>query len=173
VQSTDKEIRPVFDQINGLPLHVLVVHAAVVLTPLAALLGLLFALVRPWRWLLRWPLVASAALVVGTVFVAEQSGEAFRDRLGLPPEVIHAHASAGALLLDATIVYLVVCTIAAVALGGPSPLRSGRGGRSGVPAAVQTLVAVVLVIGVLGLSYQVFRTGDSGARAVWGTASTG
>jgi hypothetical protein len=42
-----------------------------------------------------------------------------------------------------------------------------------VPAAVQTVVAVVLVIGVLGLSYQVFRTGDSGARAVWGTASTG
>jgi hypothetical protein len=173
VHSTDKEIGPVFDQVNGLPLHVLVVHAAVVLTPLAALLGLLFALVRPWRWLLRWPLVASASLAVGTVFAAEQSGEVFRERLGLPAEVIHAHAAAGALLFDATIVYLVLAAVAALALGGPSPLRSGRGGRSGVPPVLQAVVAVALVIGVLGLSYQVFKTGESGARAVWGAASTG
>ena len=44
-------------EINGLPLHPLVVHAVVVLSPLAALGGLLYAAVPRWRWWLRWPLV--------------------------------------------------------------------------------------------------------------------
>jgi hypothetical protein len=39
----------------GLPLHPLVVHAAVVLTPLAALLVVGSAVLPRWRWLTRWP----------------------------------------------------------------------------------------------------------------------
>ena len=48
----------VFDSILGLPIHALVVHAAVILIPLAALLGIAF--LRPvWRMPLRWPLPAA------------------------------------------------------------------------------------------------------------------
>ena len=38
-----------FDQINGLPVHVLVLHAAVVFVPLLALGAIVYALVGPWR----------------------------------------------------------------------------------------------------------------------------
>jgi len=40
----------VFDEINGLPVHPLVVHAAVVLVPLAGLLGVLFAIPPTRQW---------------------------------------------------------------------------------------------------------------------------
>jgi hypothetical protein len=157
-----------FDQFGGLPLHALVIHAAVVLTPLTAFLGIVFAVVRPWRWLLRWPLVATAVLTLGAVFVSVQSGKAFRERIDVSDEVIHSHAEAGELLLNAMYGYVVLAAAAAFVLGGPSALRSGRGARSGLATPVQAIVAVVLVLGSLAVSYQVYKTGDSGARAVWG-----
>ena len=156
-----------FDLFNGLPLHVLVVHAAVVLTPLAAVLGIVFAAVASWRWLLRWPLVVTAVLALGTVFVATRSGNAFRARLGLPDEVTRAHATAGQLLLWVALAYVAVAAAAAFCLGGPSSLRSGKGARTGMPRAVQAGVAAVLVVASLGLGYQVVKTGESGSRTVW------
>ena len=39
-----------FHEIGGLPLHPLAVHAAVVSVPLAALLGILFAVPRTRAW---------------------------------------------------------------------------------------------------------------------------
>ena len=39
-------------ELNGVPLHPLVVHAVVVLGPLAAFAGLAYAIVSKWRWLL-------------------------------------------------------------------------------------------------------------------------
>ena len=46
-------------EINGLPLHPLVVHAAVIFGPLAAVAALAF-LVPRWRDRLRWPMVVLA-----------------------------------------------------------------------------------------------------------------
>ena len=43
-----------FDKIGDLPLHPLVVHAAVIGIPLAALLALLFAFPKTREWA-RWP----------------------------------------------------------------------------------------------------------------------
>ena len=62
-------------EISGLPLHPLVVHAAVVFAPLAALNALLYAAVPRWRWLLRWPLVVLTLVAVGSALVAAASGE--------------------------------------------------------------------------------------------------
>ena len=162
-----------FDEINGLPLHVLVVHAAVVFTPLAALTGLVFAVLVRWRWLLRWPLLGSSLAALAVVFVAVQSGKAFRDRLDLPPKIIDAHADAGQLLLYFMLGFTAIAGVAAYALGGPSALRSGKGARVGAPRAAQSAIAVVLIVASLAVGYQVYRTGDAGARATWGTTTMG
>ena len=61
-------------ELNGVPLHPLVVHAVVVLGPLAALTGLAYAAVPRWRWLLRWPLVVLAVVTAVTAFVAVVAG---------------------------------------------------------------------------------------------------
>ena len=69
-----------FGEFSGLPVHALVVHAAVVFAPLAATAGIAF-LVPTWRRALRWPLVVLAAIAVVTVFVAKESGKVLNEHL--------------------------------------------------------------------------------------------
>ena len=56
-----------FDQINGLPVHVLVLHAAVVFVPLLALGAVVYALVPRWRPRMGWAdqVVFAAASLAG------------------------------------------------------------------------------------------------------------
>ena len=148
-----------------MPLHPLVVHAVVVLGPLAALTGLVYAAVPRWRWLLRWPLVVLAVSTAVASVVAVQAGGALLD---LRPELeplVEEHQEYGELLRTVALGYAVVSAVAAWALGGASALASGRGAREtrfGIP------VAVVLAVVAVGLLVVLYLAGDSGARAVWG-----
>jgi hypothetical protein len=163
-----------FDLFDGLPLHVLVVHAAVVFTPLAALSAVVFAAVSSWRWWLRWPMVALSLLALGLVFLAVQSGKAFRDRLlklGYPRGFITVHQQDGQLLLWFLVAFALIVAASAYALGGPSALRSGRGARAGLSGGLRVVVALVLVVAALGVGFQVVRTGEAGARAVYAPVS--
>ena len=60
--------------INGIPVHPLVVHAAVVFTPLAAL-GAVAYLVPKWREHLRWPVLATSVLAALFVWLAASTGD--------------------------------------------------------------------------------------------------
>jgi len=152
-------------ELNGVPLHPLVVHAVVVLGPSAALTGLAYAAVPRWRWLLRWPLVVLAVVTAVASVVAVAAGE---DLLASRPElapIVAEHQEDGELLRLWSIGYAVVSLLAAWALGGASALASGRGARDtrfGIP------VMALLAIGALGLLVTVYLAGDSGATAVWG-----
>jgi hypothetical protein len=152
-------------ELNGVPLHPLVVHAVVVLGPLAALAGLSYAFVPAWRWLLRWPLVALAVVTAVAAVVAAAAGQ---DLLASRPElapIVAEHEERGELLRTVALGYAVVSLVAAWALGGPSALASGRGAREtrfGIP------VVAVLAVGAIALVVMLFLAGDSGSRAVWG-----
>ena len=152
-------------ELNGVPLHPLVVHAVVVLGPLAAHAGLAYAFVPKWRWLLRWPLVVLAVVTAVASLVAVQAGEALLD---LRPELeplVKEHEERGELLRNVALGYAVVSLVAAWALGGVSALASGKGAREtrfGIP------VMAVLAVGAVALLVMLFLAGDSGARAVWG-----
>ena len=52
-------------EIGGLPLHPLVIHAAVVFGPLGALSALGYAVLARWRDRLRWPMLVLALLATG------------------------------------------------------------------------------------------------------------
>jgi hypothetical protein len=152
----------------GLPLHPLVVHAAVVLIPLTALLTVGFAVLPRWRWLLRWPAAAAAVLCVPLAFVATQSGKSLE---GARPELarlVRQHASYGQLLANLTIVLAVVVVAGAFLLSGPSPLVSGRGERVSRGSVLDKVLPALLVLAAVVVLVQVVLTGDSGARAVWG-----
>lgn len=157
-------------EINGLPLHALVVHAAVVFAPLAATVAVAFAAVPAWRWVLRWPAVVLALMATGAVVLGYLSGEDHLEnnpQLGQLPDVA-LHQERGEILLWVTVAFAVLVLVAAVALGGPTALASGRLAveRRAAPleASVMVLVAVVSVAVVV---YAVL-TGDAGARAKWG-----
>ena len=73
-----------FDKIGDLPLHPLVVHAAVIGVPLAALLALLFAFPKTREWA-RWPLAITVIGATAVTFVARESGLALEAALGIKP----------------------------------------------------------------------------------------
>ena len=73
-----------FDKIGDLPLHPLVVHAAVIGIPLAALLALLFAFPKTREWA-RWPLAITVVGATAVTFVARESGLALEAAMGIKP----------------------------------------------------------------------------------------
>ncbi|MGR6317074.1 hypothetical protein Q2K19_07625 [Micromonospora soli] len=155
-----------FKEINGLPGHVLIVHAVVVLVPLLALLASVYGLVPRARPRLDWAVLVLALVTPVVAFVATQSGEALEEVLrgrGYPPEglaKIHEHSEYGDVLLWLTVA-LAVAALVLLALTSRSP-RVPR-----LPSWLSWLVAgVVVVLSVFALVY-VYRTGDSGAQMVW------
>src|ERR687886_560050 len=71
----------VFDQVNGLPVHALVLHAAVVFIPLLALGAGLYAVVPRWRVHTGWATLLLAIVAPVCAFVARESGIKLYDRV--------------------------------------------------------------------------------------------
>ena len=72
--------------INGLPLHPLLVHAVVVLLPLAAVGSIIIAVVPKWRRRYWLPVLVLAVLGIGAVPITQQAGEALYNTIkGSPP----------------------------------------------------------------------------------------
>jgi uncharacterized membrane protein len=156
-------------EINGVPLHPLVVHAVVVFAPLAMLAGLAYAVVPRWRWALRWPLIVATLIAVVTAYVATLSGEDLASARGLEElPAVETHEERGELLRNVLFAFTVVVGLAAWRLGGPSGLKSGRGERGSSSGAVDVVVMLLLVVGSAAVGVAVFLAGDTGAQAVWG-----
>jgi hypothetical protein len=151
--------------IAGLPAHVLVIHAAVVFGPLAALSALAYVAApyagRPgWRDTLRWPTLVLVVVAVGAIWAAYLTGVSFfaSDRFaGVSGELaqrIQKHQNfAGTLRWIATAFGVV--TVAATYL-------HDRAGSS------RTLLGALVAVTAIGTLVWVVLTGDAGARSAWG-----
>lgn len=144
-------------EINGVPLHPLVVHAAVVFTPLAALAALAYA-VPSWRDRVRWPLVVLALISVVSIWVAYFSGEdlehdRFGSVTGTLAERIEDHEEWAEKLRIGVTVFAVLAFVSAW-------LHTRTG-------AVRIALTVLTVLAGLVTLFLVYKTGDAGARAVW------
>ncbi len=142
-----------FDLINGTPVHPLVVHAVVVLLPLAILGTIAIAVVPRWRRPYGVLVVATAAVATLLIPVATSSGESLEHRVGNPGE----HAELGdQLILFAIPLLLLVAGLVYLAFRG-----EGRSRR------LTTGVAVAAVLVALLNGVWVYRVGDSGAKSAW------
>ncbi len=144
-------------EINGLPAHPLVVHAAVVFGSLAAVTALAYVALPRWRGALRWPMLVMALIGVGSIVAAYFSGNSFFS--SRPPEIqadpqVLSHQHLARQLFWITLGFGVV----ALAAGW----LSRRTGATRVVLDVLLAAAAVVVL------VWVVRTGDAGARAVWG-----
>ena len=158
-----------FEEILGLPAHVLVVHAVVVLVPLLALLAIAYVALPRWRHRLDWALGLLAVVAPVTAFVAVKSGEEFTDALvargfqGPILDQIFEHSRYGDILFRCRACRWAwpSCCCCASTSGHPAGAAAavaghpGAGGR-GRGASIAALVYVYL-------------TGHSGAETVWGT----
>ena len=144
-----------FDTIDGLPVHVLVVHVAVVLIPLAALGAILIA-IRP-RAMRLFGVVTVLGAGIGTVasFVARSSGESLSSRVGFP----EPHVNYGETFPIAALAFLIVLTIFWLFARGV-PLNRNR------PVWLKVFGGVV-ILAAIGISYFTFLVGHSGAQATW------
>ena len=157
---------------DGLPLHVLFVHATSVLVPLAAL-GVLVLVARPgWRkrYGIAGALVVLAAL--GTVPLATSTGEGLQKALPRNP-LIEEHVQLADTLLPLMIA-LAVGFVGWVALeqyrrrvvGSDGPGTPGKA-APGWMGPVAALLLVVATVGALGSVVQVVRIGHAGSSASW------
>jgi hypothetical protein len=158
----------VFDQVNGLPVHALVLHAAVVFVPLLALGAIVYGLVPRWRSRTGWAVGLLSVVAPAAAFVAVESGEALFDRLkaqnSISPageRIIEDHMGYGELTFYFSLALGVVSLIMVFATLRRVDHRLPR------PADLGLAVVMVVLAAVSG--YFVFQTGDSGATAVWGS----
>ncbi|HLL64246.1 MAG TPA: DUF2231 domain-containing protein [Micromonosporaceae bacterium] len=176
-----------FEEVMGIPAHPLMVHAAVVFMPLLALGSIAYALV-PWlRQRIRWAVVLLAIAAPVAAFAAEESGDKFRarlvDRSLVSPEIlisIDEHQDLGERALQLSIALGVVTLLMAFLVRGrASASRRGQSAEVDTdataghrPSKARLLGQVVLGVLAVGLAlatvYFVVRTGDTGAKAVWG-----
>jgi hypothetical protein len=149
------------ETVFGLPTHAIVVHATVVLLPLAALVVLLHAFWPAARRRLGvvTPLLAGVALVL--VPLATQSGESLEHSVP-HSDLIERHAE----LADGMLPWAIGLFVVAVGLW---LLDRRRAVPSGVaePRWLPIVASVLAVVAVAGTVQQIVRVGHAGAEATW------
>ncbi|MEW1776831.1 DUF2231 domain-containing protein [Streptomyces sp. NPDC086777] len=152
--------------VNGLPAHVLLVHVVVVLVPLTAL-ALVAAALWPRAARRLGVLLPGLALVaLASVPLATQAGE-WLERHVTEDTLVRRHTELGDGLLPWALGLFVLATVVWWAAR-----RDGREQAPGTGARWSAL-PVRIVVGVLsvavaaGAVVDVYRIGDSGAKAAW------
>ena len=153
-------------EVFGLPAHILLLHAVVVLAPLAGLGGILYAVRPGWRRALEWPVLVLAVAMVGLTVVTASAGEALEHAL---PEnaLIEAHAEQGELLEVAVGIFAGVVVVTTALLGPWVTARVPMLGRAGAIRWVVIVLQVLTVVAGVFLVYQTVVAGHSGAAAAW------
>jgi hypothetical protein len=152
--------------VNGIPAHPLVVHAAVVLVPLAAVFAGVYAVWPRRRWQTRTPALVLAVVAAGAVQLAAMTGDQLKTSLHENTALIRTHEHWAGLLQAATWALAGLVVVAWWALPHRSPLPD-RGARGGV-RLLSVPLTVLLPVAALVVLVLVVLTGDAGARAVWG-----
>lgn len=152
----------VFETVLGVPAHPLLIHAAVVFVPLLIIGAVGYAVLPRFRARINWAVAALAVVAPLSALLAKLSGDALRARMArlrlASPQMldkIDEHRGYGTITLYLTIALGVVALIMVL-----------------VPAArrrpIDPVLWIVLTVGLgIATGYYVFRTGDTGAHAVW------
>jgi uncharacterized membrane protein len=148
-------------EIMGLPLHPLVVHAVVVLVPLAALGGIIISAWTAARKRYGWLTVAFAAAGAASTFVAQEAGEALAATFTRQTPAIQTHMNLGGTLLVWAII-LFVGTAAVMVAQRLIDQQNPRGRVALIAGGAVTAISAVVSL------VQVVRIGHSGSTAVWG-----
>jgi uncharacterized membrane protein len=155
----------VFEEFKDLPLHPLVVHAAVVLIPLLVVGAVVYAVAPGLRPRIGWAVTGLAVVAPLAALFAKLSGDAFRQRLidknslgGQVLQRVNDHRSLGNITLWFTIALAVTTLLLLFITSRRAPA---------IPRWGIVVVGVVVVGLAVGSGYYVFWTGDYGARAVW------
>ena len=153
-------------EIAGLPAHILLIHAVVVLAPVAGLAAIAYAAAPRWRGYLAWPLgVLSLGLVPLSLITAE-AGEQLEEARP-SSALIREHAEQGDVLKAVSVVFFVVVAATLVASHEPIGRRFAFLGSVRTNRVVRLALLVVAATAGAFFIYQSVITGHSGAASVW------
>ena len=153
--------------VNGLPAHILLVHAIVVLLPLAALLLVFTALWPAARRRLAAPNAILSAVTLVLVPITMDAGQWLEHRV-TDTALLRHHTRLGDTALYAALAVAVMALVIwwrqreAVRIAG-----SRRVFLAPLNTIVTRIVAVLAIIVAGVAAYDVYLIGDSGARASW------
>ncbi len=156
--------------IAGLPLHPLVVHAAVVLVPLTMIGALVVAFWSAGRQRYGMLIEVFAAVSVVAVVLATTSGGDLLRSLSAAPPILADHQRYGSALIYPTVAVAMGLGLLLVsdwmldrAADEPDPELVRKRART-----LRLLGVVIVVMSAVTGVTLVFLTGHSGAYAVWG-----
>ena len=156
--------------LNGLPAHILLVHAIVVLLPLAAGLLVLTAVWPSARRRLAGPNLLLSLVVLVLVPVTTDAGEWLERRVPAN-ELLRDHTELGDTALFVTVPVVVLALIvwwrAREESTGAGVAGSRRLLLAPASKAVTIVIAVIAVLVAGAAVYDTYRIGDSGAKASW------
>lgn len=158
---TATSIPPV--KVFGLPLHALVVHAAVVLVPLVAIGGIVMACSSRFsrRFGVLIVLVAYGALFA--TLLAGHTGEQLQAALSI---AVGKHGTMGQAAKYVVFVFAAILTALYYL-----DWRLGRPGKKSKRGMLEYIVATLTVIAALVSIYWIIDVGHSGAKLVWSSIS--
>ena len=157
--------------VNGLPAHILLVHAIVVLLPLAALLLVLTAVWPAGRRGFAGPNAIMSMLVVALVPVTTSAGEWLERRVD-ETALLRNHTELGDTAIWAALPIAVLALViwwrqrqgAHITEATATRRRTYLAPHSVTITRIVTVLAVVFA----GFAvYDIYRIGDSGSKAAW------
>lgn len=144
-----------FDSINGVPIHALIVHVAIVLIPLSAIGAILIAARPKALRLFGAATVIGAAVGAVATVISKTSGQNLSQRVGWPQE----HVDYGNIFPIAAVAFLLLLVVFWLIARGV-PLNRNR------PLWLKVFGAA-LILAAIGITYLTVLTGFSGASATW------
>ena len=144
-----------FDSINGVPIHALIVHVAIVLIPLSAIGAILIAARPKALRLFGAATVIGAAVGAVAGVISKTSGQDLSQRVGWPQE----HVDYGNIFPIAAVAFLLLLVVFWLIARGV-PLNRNR------PLWLKVFGAA-LILAAIGITYLTVLTGFSGASATW------
>jgi hypothetical protein len=146
---------------HGLPAHILLNHFIIVLAPLTAILVIISALWPAARRRLAWLTLALATATLVLTPLTTNAGGWLADRVHSSP-TLDTHMALGN-----TMIYFSTALMVAAVLLALIHVYQARGHT--VKPVVQGMIAVLVIAAALAAAVQVYRIGQSGTRAVWGS----
>ena len=160
-----------FDKLFDLPGHPLLIHAPIVLLPIAAIATVVAAAQPAWRARVGWWILGGLLVTVVLLFAAKESGEALIDAYdrvnGEGAVNIEQHESLAQTTFVMTLVWTVLFGVLTVLERVDRVRTSALESLATNSAVRQGIVITSAALGLLATVWLI-RTGHEGAKSVWG-----
>ena len=149
----------------GLPAHPLLVHAPIVLVPLAALVAIALVVVPGWRARFGWAFVGLTGLALAGVQLAMASGEGLEEHVE-ETRVLERHTEMASSMRPLAVALFVVA-VAFVWFDGRRRSAGAADANAKRDLPIVPVLAVLLVLVSVAATARLAQVGHNGAKASW------